>query len=116
MSAIASQTHARAGNAPVKPGPRFEAALASFGLDAALARARRHLLSLQKSDGHWVGELQGDTILESETVMLLAFLGHDDGDDRIRKAGNYLVQQQRAQGAWSNYPGGPVDLNVSVKA
>jgi squalene-hopene/tetraprenyl-beta-curcumene cyclase len=72
-------------------------------------------LGLQQPDGHWVGELQGDTILESEYVLLLAFLGRE-GEERARKAANYILQQQRADGSWSNYPGGPVELSVSVKA
>jgi squalene-hopene/tetraprenyl-beta-curcumene cyclase len=84
-------------------------------LDAAIDRARRHLLDLQKPDGHWCGELQGDTILESEYVLLMAFLGKT-GDPCIAKAARYILRQQRPEGAWSNYPGGPVDLSVSVKA
>ena len=34
-------------------------------------RGRTALLSQQREDGHWVGELEGDTILESEFVLLL---------------------------------------------
>ena len=70
---------------------------------------------MQRSDGHWVGELQGDTILESEYVLLLAFLGREE-EDVCRKATNYILRQQMAEGGWSNYPGGPADLSVSVKA
>jgi squalene-hopene/tetraprenyl-beta-curcumene cyclase len=70
---------------------------------------------MQQSDGHWVGELQGDTILESEYVLLMAFLGREDGEV-CRKAARYILQQQMAEGGWSNYPDGPADLSVSVKA
>src|SRR3954453_21479259 len=84
-------------------------------LQLALESARRQLLQLQKPDGHWCGELQGDTILESEYIMLMAYLGRD-GDSRLQKAAHYIVQQERPDGAWSNYPGGPVDISVSVKA
>jgi squalene-hopene/tetraprenyl-beta-curcumene cyclase len=73
------------------------------------------LLELQKADGHWVGELQGDTILESEYILLMAFLGREN-DEVCRKAARYILTQQRADGSWSNYPGGPVELSVSVKA
>jgi squalene-hopene/tetraprenyl-beta-curcumene cyclase len=73
------------------------------------------LLDLQAPDGHWVGELQGDTILESEWVLLMAFLGRA-GDERIRKATQYILEQQQPGGAWSNYPDGPPDLSVSTKA
>jgi len=82
---------------------------------SALERACRLLLNLQRPDGHWIGELQGDTILESEYILLMAFLGRE-GEDKCRKAANYILQQQRADGSWSNYPGGPLELSVSVKA
>lgn len=81
----------------------------------ALERGRRALLARQNPDGHWVGELQGDTILESEYVMLMAFLGRE-GEPRVAKAARYILEQQMDEGGWSNYPGGPADLTVSVKA
>ncbi len=81
----------------------------------SLERARQCLLGMQKPDGHWCGELQGDTILESEYIMLMAFLGRDQ-ETRVKKAGRYIQTQQRPHGAWSNYPGGPDDISVSVKA
>src|SRR5262249_3621301 len=66
-------------------------------------------------DGHWVGELQGDTILESEYILLMAFLGRAR-EEKVLKAARYLARQQLAEGGWNNYPGGPCDLSVSVKA
>jgi squalene-hopene/tetraprenyl-beta-curcumene cyclase len=84
-------------------------------VDETIDGARRCLLSQQHFDGHWCAELQGDTILESEYVLLLAFLGRE-GEEQVRKAARYILSQQRPDGAWANYPGGPVDLNVSVKA
>ncbi len=95
------------------PRPRF--APAPPALRPALDRAREALLAKQRPDGHWVGELQGDTILESEYVLLMAFLGREN-DERTRKAANYVLQQQSPEGGWSNYPGGPFELSVSVKA
>jgi squalene-hopene/tetraprenyl-beta-curcumene cyclase len=78
-------------------------------------RARHHLLSLQKEDGHWVGELEGDTILESEYILLQAFLGREESIT-CRKAARYLLKQQQENGGWANYPGGPIDVSASVKA
>jgi squalene-hopene/tetraprenyl-beta-curcumene cyclase len=78
-------------------------------------RARQFLLAQQRPDGHWVAELQGDTILESEYVLLQAFLGRED-DARVAKACRYLLAQQTAEGGWSNHPGGPLEVSVSVKA
>lgn len=81
----------------------------------ALHRGLEGLLAQQRSDGHWVGELQGDTILESEFILLLAILGHRN-DSRIPLLANYLLAQQQEDGGWSNYPGGPSEVSTSVKA
>lgn len=84
-------------------------------LQAAIDRSRRALLGQQRADGHWVGELQGDTILESEYILLMAFLGRES-EDKVRKAAQYLLTQQGPDGGWSNYPEGPADVSASVKA
>jgi squalene-hopene/tetraprenyl-beta-curcumene cyclase len=97
------------------PAPVFASAPRAGRLRAAVRAARRALQDRQKPDGHWVGELQGDTILESEWILLMAFLGREQ-DDRVRQAANYILQHQQPGGGWSNYPGGPPDLSVSVKA
>ena len=84
-------------------------------LFAAIQRTCKCLLERQAADGHWVGELQGDTILESEYILLLAFLGREE-DEKVAKAARYILAQQLPEGGWNNYPAGPADLSVSVKA
>jgi squalene-hopene/tetraprenyl-beta-curcumene cyclase len=84
-------------------------------LAAAIDRGRSNLLARQEPDGHWCAELEGDTILESEFVLLLAFLGRAD-DRRIPKLANHLREKQLPGGGWPNYPGGPTEISVSVKA
>ena len=84
-------------------------------LRQAIMRTRQWLLSEQHEDGHWEGELEGDTILESEYVLLLAFLGRAGGDD-VRRAAKYIQQKQCEEGGWSQYPGGAIDVSISVKA
>ncbi len=81
----------------------------------AVARTRDHLLSLQHDDGYWVGELEGDTILESEYILLLAYLGRERSEV-ARKAANYILKQQLPSGGWAIYAGGPLELSASVKA
>ncbi len=82
---------------------------------ASIERGRTGLIARQQEDGHWVGELEGDTILESEYILLLAFLGKRE-DPRVEKAANYLRGKQLPTGGWSNYFGGPAEVSVSVKA
>src|SRR5579862_6118667 len=84
-------------------------------LQTAIDRARHCLLERQQPAGHWVGELQGDTILESEYVLLMAFLGRER-EERVRKAAQYVLDQQLPDGGWNNYPEGPAEVSVSVKA
>ena len=82
---------------------------------SATARARDHLFSLQHEDGHWCAELEGDSILESEYLLLLEFLDRSR-EPRARKAAEYIRRQQRPDGGWSIYPGGPAEVSASVKA
>ncbi|HVJ79694.1 MAG TPA: squalene--hopene cyclase [Planctomycetia bacterium] len=89
--------------------------LPAVALDDGLARGRRHLLGLQRPDGHWCAELEGDTILESEFILLQAILGRL-GDPRIAKCARYLIAHQQSDGGWNNYPGGASDLSVTAKA
>lgn len=84
-------------------------------LAEAVERARDCLLAKQQPDGHWVGELQGDTILETEYILLMAFLGKE-ADPRVGKAARYVLQQQMPEGGWCIYPGGPFEMSASVKA
>jgi squalene-hopene/tetraprenyl-beta-curcumene cyclase len=99
---------------PASRGARPDSAPSS-PLQLAIQRAQRCLLNLQQPDGHWVGELQGDTILESEYILLLGFLGRER-EEQARKAAEYILRQQNADGGWSNHPGGPLEVSVSVKA
>ncbi len=84
-------------------------------LDRALKRTQRYLLDQQHESGYWVGELEGDTILESEYILLLTFLKRGDSQ-AARRAANYILKQQQTHGGWALYPGGPLDVSASVKA
>lgn len=110
-------------SAPPTPGtatPRSRLAMQPTPVEASrlqqsLAAGRDHLLRLQRDDGHWCAELEGDTILESEYVLMQAILGRIS-DPTIRKCANYIASKQQSDGGWSNFPGGPADPSVSVKA
>jgi len=84
-------------------------------LEPAVARARDFILDAQHSDGYWVGELEGDTILESEYILLLAFLHQEKSDIAIRAA-RYILNKQLPCGGWAIYPDGPLEVSASVKA
>jgi len=84
-------------------------------LDEAIGRTQEWMLRAQHPEGYWVGELEGDTILESEYILLLAFLGRERSEP-ARQAANYLQRQQLPEGGWALYPGGPLEISASVKA
>jgi len=81
----------------------------------AIGLGRAWLLGQQQADGHFVAELEGDSILQSEYILLLAFLGREKSD-LARRAAERLVQTQLPEGGWSMYPGGRVEISGTVKA
>lgn len=90
-------------------------AVSAAGVRKAIRRARQWLLGEQLDDGHWCAELEGDTILESETILLLAFLGEEQSE-LARRAARYLIEKQLPDGGWAMYPGGAAEVSGSVKA
>ncbi len=82
---------------------------------SALRRAIGQLIQMQDTAGFWCGELEGDSILQSEYI-LLKFIIEQEHDPRLPKIANYLRRQQRpSDGAWIQYPGGKPDLSATVK-
>ncbi len=81
------------------------------------------MLSVQRDDGHFCGELQGDSILGSEYLLMKFILGQEDepmADGReacevLPKIANYLRNLQREDGSWGQYPGSGADLSATVK-
>jgi squalene-hopene/tetraprenyl-beta-curcumene cyclase len=69
----------------------------------------------QAADGHWRGPLEGDTILESEYLLLLAWADRLTGPV-VAAAARRILAEQLPTGGWAIYPGGPVDVSASVKA
>jgi len=83
---------------------------------AALSSAADCLVSMQHPSGFWCAELEGDSILQSEYI-LLKFIIEQEDDPRLPKLANHLRAQQReSDGAWIQYPGGKPYLSATVKA
>src|SRR5258706_12249647 len=72
---------------------------------AAMAASRNLLFSGQHDDGYWCGELEADTTLESDYILLQTLLGTGD-QELFQKAANWISQQQNQDGGWSHYGGG----------
>jgi squalene-hopene/tetraprenyl-beta-curcumene cyclase len=84
-------------------------------LDSVLERATFGLCDLQADDGHWCGRLEGNTILESETMMLWWFLGRRS-DPRFPRCAESIRLHRSERSGWPIYPGGPSEVSTSIKA
>lgn len=82
---------------------------------AALSSAKAHLLFLQAKEGFWKGNLETNVTMDAEDIFLRTFLGILSDDD-AKASGNWIRSQQRVDGTWANFYGGPGDLSTTVEA
>ncbi len=83
--------------------------------EVALKLACEHLLSLQDEAGWWQGELQTNVTMDAEDMLLREFLGVRTAAGTERSAA-WIRSQQRADGTWTNFYGGPGDLSTTIEA
>jgi len=83
--------------------------------EVALESARDRLLALQHRGGWWRGELQTNVTMDAEDVLLREFLGIRRPEETERSAA-WIRSQQRADGTWTNFHGGPGDLSTTIEA
>jgi squalene-hopene/tetraprenyl-beta-curcumene cyclase len=81
----------------------------------ALKRAVRHLRALQHEDGWWKGELETNVTMDAEDLLLRQFLGIRTEHETSRAA-EWIRSQQREDGSWAKFFGGPGDLSTTVEA
>jgi squalene-hopene/tetraprenyl-beta-curcumene cyclase len=85
-------------------------------LEASIASATHALLDHRQSDGHWVFELEADSTIPAEYVLLTHFLGETADLVLEAKIANYLRRIQGAHGGWPLVHDGDFDMSASVKA
>ena len=88
-----------------------------------MARAAESLLARQKPQGFWCGELTADTTLVSDYILLQLWLHQPKNGawtppsrDRIQRACRSILERQLPDGGFNIYPGGPAEINATVKA
>ncbi|MFZ4599494.1 MAG: hypothetical protein ACOYNN_12685, partial [Terrimicrobiaceae bacterium] len=81
----------------------------------AVSRSQEFLLSIQKPDGHWEGELFVDATLCCDTILYMHWTGRVD-DDLQKKCAAHIRRRQTQDGGWNIFVGGPSEINASVKA
>lgn len=76
-------------------------------LEEAIRKSQAWFLARQDAaEGFWVAELEADTTLSSEYLMLRRFMNCVD-PERERKVIRYLKSAQLPCGGWPIYHGGP---------
>jgi len=96
--------------------PRF--GRIDLGLDLiaeGIERAKKWLLGQQHPDGYWCGELEADSMLESDYIFMHTLLGTGD-PGKMERAVNEILRHQNEDGGWSLFPGGPSNISYGVKA
>src|SRR5271165_1308276 len=83
--------------------------------EIALERSRERLLALQDGGGWWRAELQTNVTMDAEDILLREFLGIREPDGTERSAA-WIRSQQRPDGTWAKFHGGPGDLSTTVEA
>ncbi|MFG2835464.1 squalene--hopene cyclase [Streptomyces zaomyceticus] len=104
-AAAASTTHDTGATAPDLDGTAARAA----------ERAAEHLLALQDPEGWWKGDLETNVTMDAEDLLLRQFLGILDADT-TRAAALHIRREQREDGAWATFYGGPGELSATVEA
>jgi squalene-hopene/tetraprenyl-beta-curcumene cyclase len=89
--------------------------MTASGAAAALKSAADHLLGLQAPEGWWKGELETNVTMDAEDLLLREFLGIRT-DAETADAARWIRSQQRLDGTWSNFYGGPPNLSTTIEA
>ena len=89
---------------------------AGNSLEASIASATQALWALQRSDGHFVFELEADATIPAEYVLLRHYLAEPVDPGLEQKIARYLRRIQSADGGWPLFCAGQSNISASVKA
>jgi squalene-hopene/tetraprenyl-beta-curcumene cyclase len=79
--------------------------------DAAVAFLRGR----QADAGYWKGELATNVTMDAEDMLLREFLGIRTAEAAAEQA-RWIRSQQRPDGTWATFDGGPPELSTTVEA
>jgi squalene-hopene/tetraprenyl-beta-curcumene cyclase len=80
-----------------------------------LERSVRALLDRQHDGGWWKGELETNVTMDAEDLLLRQFLGIRT-EEQTASAARWIRSQQREDGTWATFYGGPQDLSTTIEA
>lgn len=85
-------------------------------LQNSISKATEALLGYRQADGHWVFELEADSTIPAEYILLRHYLAEPVDAELEAKIGNYLRRAQGAHGGWPLVHDGAFDMSASVKS
>lgn len=97
-------------------GQAFYQFTRSAPLKGIVGRTAAALKALQREDGHWLFELEADTTIPAEYVLMRHFLGDPADAGLEERIGRYLRAAQGRDGGWPLFHDGDADISASVKA
>ena len=84
-------------------------------IENIINHCKKKLLNDQKKDGHWIYELEADTTIPSEYILMNHFLGIKEVSLE-RKLATYIKKEQNSDGGWPLFWNGESNISTSVKA
>ncbi|HYG90599.1 MAG TPA: squalene--hopene cyclase [Azospirillum sp.] len=97
-------------------GPASIPTLRGEPLEQLIGHASAALKALQRDDGHWVFELEADTTIPAEYVLMRHYLGEPVDAELEARIGRYLRAAQDQDGGWPLFHNGDFNISASVKA
>ena len=85
-------------------------------LDRVIAEASGALKKRQRSDGHWVFDLEADATIPAEYIMLNHYLDEREPEVEAELADYLRSIQEDAHGGWPLFYRGDFDMSATVKA
>ncbi|MEV7192835.1 squalene--hopene cyclase [Streptomyces sp. NPDC093510] len=83
--------------------------------ERAIQRSTAFLLSRQDAQGWWKGDLETNVTMDAEDLLLRQFLGIRD-EHTTHAAALFIRGEQRDDGTWATFFGGPGDLSATIEA
>ncbi|MCE0767706.1 squalene--hopene cyclase [Pseudonocardia kujensis] len=80
-----------------------------------LEKAVGFLRSIQHERGWWQGDLETNVTMDAEDLLMREFLAIRTAQE-TEEAARWIRSQQRADGTWATFAGGPGDLSTTAEA
>ncbi|MGV8074108.1 MAG: squalene--hopene cyclase [Syntrophobacteraceae bacterium] len=84
-------------------------------IESAVRSTCEHYFNIQYPEGYWWAELESNTSITAEYIMLHYLLECLDAD-KANKMAKYLLHQQRSDGSWGLYHGDQGNLCTTVES